>query len=104
MEESTVNEHFRLEAHRLLEDFRLFFDEPWGSTMHWWFTIADELYHREALTPAHWQFKPSPIGSVNDPDDAATQAVMATGSDALVFAGNVLHRYAQVLKRAGVDY
>jgi hypothetical protein len=96
--------HYRLEARDLLREFRTFFDEPWGSTMLWWFTIADELYWREGYTPPHWEYRPSPIGPVNDPDDYATQVCVETGADALVFAGNVLYRYAKLLKANDMDY
>lgn len=94
----------RKEAIALLQEFRLFFDEPWGTTMYWWFTIADELYWERDDPPEHWEFKPSPIGPSNDPDDYATVICKETGTDALVFCGNVLYRYAKVLKRAGLSY
>ena len=97
--------HYRLEGHNLLKEFRVFFDEPWGTTMHWWFTIAEELHRREGKTPAHWNFSPSILGgSKNDPDDHATQMCIETGSDGLVFAGNVLWRYAKLLSKHGWDY
>jgi len=97
--------HYRLEAHDLLNEFRTAQSgDVWGDTMHWWFTIADELYFREGQTPAHWQFRPSPLGPSNDPEDYATNVARETGAEALLFAGNVLTRYAQMLKRAGMDY
>ena len=102
----TMSEPWAQEARDNLKEFRLMFDggDPWGSTMHWWFTVADELYHREGYTPEHWQFKPSPLGPSNDPDDYATTACAETGANALVFVGNVLTRYARRLERAGLSY
>ncbi|KPK72274.1 MAG: hypothetical protein AMJ84_04625 [Acidithiobacillales bacterium SM23_46] len=55
----------------LRTEFRLGDDyDPWGHCMHWLFTIADHLYWTEGETPEAWQFRPSPIGPQNDPDDS----------------------------------
>jgi hypothetical protein len=92
----------------LKDEFRLTYDsDEWGHVMHWWFTVADELYwnRRPAVwLPEDWQFRPSPIGPVNDPDDYATGCVTETETDDLLRFGHLLHRYAAKLKQAGKDY
>ena len=88
-------------------EFRTMFDggDAWGSTMGMWFAIADEIYHnREFDVPESWQFRPSLIGPTNEPDDYATVIVEDMTDDALQRLGAVIHRYAGVLQRAGVDY
>lgn len=87
-------------------EYRLFFDgDHWGHVMHWWFTVADEIYHcRDFPVPAEWEFKPSPLGPINDPEDYATNVVTEMSDSDLLRFGQLLHRYASVLKQAGVDY
>lgn len=88
-------------------EFRLMFDsgDAWGSAMNMWFAIADEVYfNRDMEVPTEWNFKPSPIGPANDPDDYATEIVTNMSDDALSRFGAVMHRYVGVLKHAGVDY
>ena len=89
----------------LMQEFRTFQSgDVWGDTMHWWFTCADELFRREGWTPEHWKFRASPLGPSNDPDDYATNVCVEVGADDLERFGNTLFRYAQRLKRAGLDY
>jgi hypothetical protein len=89
----------------LRTEFRLGDDyDPWGHCMHWLFTIADHLYWNEGETPAEWQFRPSPIGPQNDPDDYVTEIVSAADTAALIDFGNVLNRYAALMRAADMDY
>jgi hypothetical protein len=88
-------------------EFKLMFDpgDPWGSTMLWWFAIADSLlFTHDVAPPQHWQFRPSPLGPSNEPEQYETEIVDNTDPDALVRFGNLLTRYAAFLKRAGMNY
>lgn len=97
----TIDEEFRL----LKSEYRIFDSgDPWGDSMHWLFTVADELHFREGFTPEHWKFRPSPAGPANDPDDHATTLACEVGAEALVKFGNLLHRYCRLLKHKGLDY
>ena len=80
--------------------------DSWGTVMHWWFTVADELnFNRPALTvPESWRFRPSPLGPQNEPGDYAANAVAESSDDALARFGALLNRYAGFLKRRGKDY
>ena len=84
-----------------ISEFRTMFDggDAWGSTMNMWFAIADEIYHnREFDVPDNWKFRPSPFGPTNEPNDYATVIVEDMTDRALQHLGNVIHRYAGVLK------
>lgn len=100
-EMATIEQEYK----RIIQEFRLFNSgDAWGHCMHWWFTVADELYWREGYTPPHWRFKPSPLGPVNDPDDFAASVAKEIGAEALIKVGNCLFRYANLLKRHNKDY
>ena len=90
----------------LRSEFRLTYDggDAWGHVMHWWFTIADDLYFRGVPLPPDWEFRPSPMGRANDPDDyAAGMMQFISDHDALAF-GKTLARYARKLEKAGRSY
>lgn len=88
-----------------MAEFRLCSTEPWGDAMHWWFTIADELYFRDpSLVPEHWKYRPSPLGPTNDDDDYATGIVKGMSDAELLRLGATMDRYARIIKRAGRDY
>ena len=80
--------------------------DAWGHTMHWWFSIADEIYfNRPNLSiPDKWQFKPSLFGEANDSDDYVTTCVREATDQDLETFGTLMHRYAQYLKHIGVSY
>lgn len=92
----------------LKSEFRLFDCDgnSWGEVMHWWFVIADEIYfHRDTIeVPGDWQFRPSPLGESNSPDDYAVASVRETPNDELIRFGALIHRYAGALLHAGRDY
>lgn len=88
-------------------------DEPWGDTMSMWFGIAETLYRNYEDIPAHWQFRPSPMIVQGEPSDddswpeSEIESLYQSGAvdgDELRHAGNVLTRYANWLKLAGLDY
>lgn len=89
-------------------DFRTYVDgtaDMHADVSHWWFTIADEAWHnRRCQIPYNWGFHPSPLGPVNDPEDMATAAALAATDQELMRFGEVLHRYAGRLRRAGMAY
>lgn len=95
----------------ILETMRDTFDGgySWGSTMEWWFAIADVITEIDpSQVPSDWEFRQSPLG----PDiwGFAYQAIVRTmrneGAtlETLLHAGTVLTRYAAQLKLAGVGY
>jgi len=81
--------------------------DSWGHCLCWLFAIADEIYFNrcdEISVPDKWQFRPSCIGPSNDPESYETEIVEGTETHDLLQFGQVLHRYADRLKRAGKDY
>jgi hypothetical protein len=91
----------------LKSEFRLMSSgDEWGDVMQWWFTIADEIYfNRDHLSvPREWQFKPSPLGPCNDPDDYATHVVQEADDESLAAFGALMNRYARLLRHCGKDY
>jgi len=90
---------------QLRQEYRLTAcSDPWGDAMHWLFTIADHLHFNENGTPDAWQYRPSPLGPTNDPDDYVTGLCAETDAETLTDFGNVLSRYAEKLRLAGLDY
>lgn len=96
----------------LAGEFRVAFDgaDPWGSSMGWFFAVAETLWHRSAADiPAEWQFGHGMgcDGSSDDYPDAVVMEMYDSGqvSDAdLVRFGNVLSRYTDLLRAAELDY
>lgn len=95
----------------IIERMRDSFDggDAWGSTMEWWFAIADVITEIDpSQVPSDWEFRQSPFGS--NEDSFAYQEIVALmvedgiTLDDLVPAGNVLTRYAAQLKLEGMDY
>lgn len=95
----------------IIETMRDSFDggDPWGSTMEWWFAIADVITEIDpSQVPSAWEFRQSPFGA--NTDSYAYQEIIDTMRDEgavledLLNAGNVLTRYATQLKLAGMDY
>jgi hypothetical protein len=78
--------------------------DPWGTTMGWFFRVADCLYFRDVDIPDEWKFRPSPCGSQNEPDDFVVQVIEAEDNETLLRFGNLMHRFCDVLKKAGRDY
>lgn len=86
-------------------EFRLSFDagDPWGSTMAWWFAVADALMEAAPeLVPNKWQFRQSPLGP--DTESYEYETCRTWPAETLVRFGNALSRYAAMLKAAGKDY
>ena len=91
----------------VLESMRDTFDggDPWGSVMAWHFAIADYLTNLDAdSVPEEWGFVQSPLGSATDCYEYETLADEQPSVEDLIHAGNILCRYASMLKLAGFDY
>jgi hypothetical protein len=94
----------------VIETVRDTFDgyDAWGSTMEWWFAIADVIAGIDASQiPSEWEFRQSPMGA--DIESYAYQEIVATMCSGatledLLAAGNILFRYAAQLKLEGMDY
>jgi len=92
-------------------EFSLTFDsgDAWGSTLEWWFAVAENLYHAGETVPAGWEFRDG-AGHELDLDsyaDATIKGYLDLGTvtaDDLLMFGTVLTRYASLLKMAGKDY
>lgn len=94
--------------------------DPWGDALSVQFAICDVLLAADETIPAAWEFQAAAASYADTVDDLAdnvdgnvaysTEVLAAmyrdreiTG-DQLRYAGNVLARYADVLKLAGLDY
>lgn len=95
----------------IIERMRDTFDggDAWGSTMGWWFAIADVVTEIDpSQVPSEWEFRQSPMGSNTEAYEY--QEILETMRDDgatledLLDAGNILTRYAAQLKLAGMDY
>jgi hypothetical protein len=93
-------------------EFNLTFDggDSWGSTLDWWFAVAENLYHAGGDVPAEWQFRAAPgndgvdLGNYSDATIKGYLDLGTVTTDDLVAFGTVLTRYANLLKMAGKDY
>jgi hypothetical protein len=89
-------------------------EDEYGTTVGWHFAIAEllTLIERTDLIPAAWQFRPSPMLSWDSWEEdgyenAELYRLWADGElnvDALTYWGDVLSRYAGILRAAGKDY
>lgn len=108
-------------------------EDPWGSTIEWLFAVMETLYHAGGDMPAHWEFHDSPMhvdgpedGKLTVPayesshsegfpvawwEDAMADSMIAMmfdhgdiTCDDLIAWGNVLNKYAGLLKSYGKDY
>jgi hypothetical protein len=95
----------------IIERMRDSFDggDPWGSTMEWWFAIADVITEIDPTqVPSDWKFRQALFGA--DTEAFAYQEIIETMRDDgatledLISAGNILTRYASLLKLNGQDY
>jgi hypothetical protein len=88
------------------------FEDAWGTTMEWWFAVAENLYHNGVDLPAEWEYRDSPmhVNGGYEPEGYAENFIVEALSDGviddddLMRMGNVLFRYAGILKAAGKDY
>jgi len=93
------------ETKEAFAEFRLSFDggDKWGSTMGWWFAVADALTEKEpGMVPDSWEFRQSPFGP--DTEQYEYEIAAQWSPETLRRMGNALSRYARCLKAAGLDY
>ena len=78
--------------------------DAWGTCLSWWFATAAELFERPGcLVPHEWRYRPSPMGAI-DPDAYEAPIVAEAPDEDLIRFGNLLDRYASMLRAAGKDY
>lgn len=85
--------------------------DPWGSVLEWLFALAETAYHAGLDIPSEWEFHDSPAHHAEyEPEGYEAERVQemyecgeVTGDDLITF-GQVLNRYADILREAGKDY
>ena len=86
--------------------------DAWGEAMSWWFAIAELLYHAGETLPDEWQFRDSPMHAADGwmPEGYTEETLCelldegyCTLDDIKTF-GEVINRWAGLLKAAGLDY
>jgi len=96
----------------LMAEFKMGdFHDAWGTTMEWWFAVAENLYHNGMELPAEWEYHDSPMHANGyEPEGYAEEFIdeefdngTIDGDDLMRF-GMVLAKYAAVLKENGKDY
>lgn len=90
----------------LKHEFRLTNDgDKWGCGIKWLFCICDVIhFERDHLTvPAKWEFRPSPMGPANE-DDYELESLRGTPDRTLLQFGELIVRYVQRCRSAGLDY
>ena len=78
--------------------------DPWGHAMGAWFDTASELHNRNASIPEHWHFSPAATTDDQEVTDFWSEVFATTDNDTLRQFGNLLERYTNHLRRAGMDY
>lgn len=78
--------------------------DEWGWCLGWLFAVCDTLlFDRNEEVPAHWEFRPSPMGKSSD-DEWRDEVLGDMSNSQLLYVGEVLHRYSNNLRRMGKDY
>tara|TARA_R110000822_G_scaffold91439_3_gene210782 strand:- start:295 stop:570 length:276 start_codon:yes stop_codon:yes gene_type:complete len=82
------------------EEFRMSFDrhDSWGHVMSAWFDIAEALHARGDDVPSHWEFHSGPS------QEHEASWLHHYKSDVMSDFGEILCRWAGMLKSAGRDY
>lgn len=98
----------------IIEEYRIARDsyDPWGSALAWHFAVADYLTDMGVATPAEWEYQQSLFGSDTEAYEYVAINEIFTDSrtspvdrvDILTNAGNVLGRYSNLCRKAGLDY
>lgn len=76
----------------------------YGWCMSAWFAVAAEMYWRGMDIPSDWNYSPGAARDPREPDAPEYLYCLEASNDELRAAGNVLARYARMLKHAGKDY
>jgi len=77
--------------------------DPWGTAMSAFFDVCEELYRQGEYIPFEWQFSAGAAG-VGDPDTYFAKEIEGSNPDELIKFGNLMHRYTEMLRRAGRSY
>lgn len=95
----------------ILSEFRMEADsDEWGTTMSYWFAIADYLSDMNDIVPDEWEFRQSPFGSDTESyeyqmiDEIVSSGTFEYPSEILRHTGRILSHYAALLIEAGKDY
>lgn len=78
--------------------------DPWGSCMSMFFSVASEMWWRGLDIPAAWGYSPGMTSDPRQLDDLEAQVCLEATDEALEAMGDFLHRYAELIKKAGRDY
>lgn len=78
--------------------------DRWGSAMIAFFTVANEINHREELTPSKWGYRPAMTEDPRESEDYLFEACEQATTEDLVHFGNILERYTRNLDRLGESY
>ncbi|MBW4656642.1 MAG: hypothetical protein KME20_26900 [Kaiparowitsia implicata GSE-PSE-MK54-09C] len=79
--------------------------DPWGWCKGWWFAIAGRLHDLGGEVPADWHYRPSPLGGVDlDAYEDRVVAQLEITPPALIYAGNLMDRYARACRHKGLNY
>ena len=78
----------------------------WGSALGAHFDVCEELLRQGEEIPCEWGYSPGMVTGEVAEDEASMfrLAIVDHDADELRAFGNLLDRYARVLKRAGRDY
>lgn len=96
----------------IIEEYRIARDsyDPWGSALSWHFAIADYLTDMGQATPSAWEYQQSLFGSDHEAyeykviEEIFSTTAISYQVESLVNAGNVLGRYSNLCREAGLDY
>lgn len=89
----------------VLQASRIYFgSDEWGTTMGWWFAIADYLTDLGVEVPEDWEFRQSPFGSDTEAYEYQELLDLRASAEDALFAGRVFTKYAGYLKSIGEDY
>lgn len=92
----------------LIAEYRNMGDcDAWGSSMQAWFAVAHELFARGADIPSHWEFKPGICltpETAREDDNYWFEVFGEYSDEDLVTFGNILERYARLLKHLEQNY
>lgn len=107
--------------HPLMAEIRLMADwsDAWGECLGWHFAVAETLSAMDEEIPTRWDYHPGAFdpGTLDERADSdgddipygdrvCAEAIRDGWCDAeeLRYVGNVMHFYAGMLRRAGMDY
>lgn len=91
----------------LREHFQISYDsyDPYGSCMEWLFAVCDYItFDTEESVPLEWHFKPSIFGADKDNYSYQTLKELEIDANDVLYFGNLLIRFRDLIKRKELDY